>query len=180
MSKPVKEMIARELTARYGSITNAVWVELVGVDGITTNDFRRSLRAKRMRLEVVKTSLFKRACAVGPMLRLAEALEGPVSLLTGGESAIEVGKVLLEWKPKLPTLRLRGAVLEGEYLDESAVQELARMPSRKDLQSQLVGAFLSPGGKLVSAILSGGGGIAGCLKALADKLEKGEPVAKAG
>jgi hypothetical protein len=53
------------------------------------------------------------------------------------------------------------------------------MPGKRDLQAQLVAMVLSPGGKLVSAILSGGGNVAGCLKAMIDKLEKDEPVAKA-
>ncbi len=173
MSKPVKEMITRDLESRYANQGNAVWIELVGVDGITTNSFRRELRAKHMRLEVVKTSLLKRACRGGPMARLAEALEGPAALVTGGESAIAVAKVLEDWLPKLPkNLRVRGAVLDGEYLDESRVKDLAKMPGKRDLQGRVVGAMLSPGGNVVAAVLSGRSNIAGIVKALIEKLEK--------
>lgn len=115
------------------------------------------------------------------MARLAGALGGPVALLTGGETAIDAAKALEEWLPKFPknAVKLRGALLEGEFLDEAQVQDLAKMPGKRDLQAQLVAMVLSPGGKLVSAILSGGGNVAGCLKAMIDKLEKDEPVAKA-
>jgi large subunit ribosomal protein L10 len=178
MSKPIKEMIARDLESRYATQGNAVWIELVGVDGITTNNFRRELRARHMRLEVVKTSLLKRACRGGPMARLADALEGPAALVTGGESAIAVAKVIEEWLPKLPkNLRVRGAVLEGEYLDEARAKDLAKMPSKQDLQGQVVRAMLSPGGNVVAAMLSGGSNVAGLLKALIEKLEKAEPAA---
>jgi large subunit ribosomal protein L10 len=181
MSKQVKDILTRELAARYGEATNAVWVEMIGVDGIVTNNFRRDLRARHMKLEVVKTSLLQRACQDGPMARLAGALGGPVALLTGGETAIDAAKALEEWLPKFPknAVKLRGALLEGEFLDEAQVQDLAKMPGKRDLQAQLVAMVLSPGGKLVSAILSGGGNVAGCLKAMIDKLEKDEPVAKA-
>lgn len=181
MSKPVKEMITRELASRYADASNAVWVEIVGVDGITTNEFRRDLRTRQMRLEVVKTALLHRACANGPLAALAKALSGPAALLTGGESAVDIAKALEQWAPKLQKkLRIRGAVLEGEYLDEARVQSLAQMPSKRDLQARIVQIVLSPGGRLAGALLSGGGNIAGCLKALIEKLEKsapGEPAA---
>jgi large subunit ribosomal protein L10 len=176
MSKPVKELLTRELADRYKTVSNAVWVELVGVDGITTNDFRRELRGRNMRLEVVKTSLFKAACQEGPLAKLAAALTGPVALVTGGESAIDAAKLLDEWRPKLQTkLRLRGAVLEGEYLDESRVKDLAKMPSKRDLQARIAMIILTPGGLVAGAALAPGRNIAGCVKALIEKLEKAAP-----
>ena len=173
MSKPVKEMITRELASRYAETSNAVWVEIVGVDGITTNALRRELRSRQMRLEVVKTALLHRACAQGPLAQLAAAVEGPAALLTGGTSAIDIAKVLEQWAPKLQKkLRLRGAVLEGEYLDEARVQSLAAMPTKRDLQGRIVQIMLTPGGRLAGVLLAGGGNIAGCLKTLIGKLEK--------
>ncbi len=173
MSKSVKEMLTGELVSRYGQTTNAIWVELVGVDGITTNDFRRDLRARNMRLEVVRTSLFQRACQGGPLARLAAALTGPVALVTGGESAIDVAKALDDWLPKLQAkLRIRGAVLEGEYLDEPRAKDLARMPSKRDLQARLVLIILTPGGRVAGAALAPGANVAGCVKALIEQLEK--------
>lgn len=180
MSKPVKEMIEKSLATRYQDQENAVWIELVGVDGNTTNAFRRELRERDMRLEIVKTSLFRRACREGAIAKLADVLEGPAALVTGGDSAIEAAKLLADWTPKFPkeALRLRGAILEGEFLDEQRVQGLSKMASRPELQSRIAGMVISPGGKLVAAIQSGGGNIAGCLKVMIEKLEKGEEIAK--
>ena len=179
MSKPVKEMIVRDLTAHYAGTDSAVWVELIGVDGINTNNFRRELRARHMRLEVVKTSLFKRAFASGPLAKLAKELGGPAALVTGGSSAVEVAKLLEEWLPKIgKNLRIRGAVLEGEFLDETRVKDLARMPTKADLQGRIVSIVLAPGGNIIAAALSGGTNIAGCLKALIEKLEKAAPAAE--
>lgn len=179
MSKFIKNLITEELTQRYAGASNAVWVEILGVDGITTNEFRRDLRSKQLRLEVVKTSLLRRACKGKALSRLADALDGPAALVTTVDpavelSSIEMAKALEPWGPKLKErLRLRGAVLDGEYLDEGAVKGLAQMPTKRDLQGRVVSQALSPGGKLVSALLSGGSNIAGCLKTLIEKLEKG-------
>lgn len=179
MSKPVKELLTRELAGRYQAVRNAIWVELVGVDGITTNEFRRVLRDRNMRLEVVKTSLFQAACKDGPLAKLAAALHGPVALVTGGESAIDAAKLLDEWLPKLQTkLRLRGAVLEGEYLDEKRVKDLSRMPSQRDLLARVAMVIMTPGGRLASAIAAPARNVAGCVKALVEKLEKQAPEAR--
>lgn len=180
MSKPVKGMISRELATRYADVNNAVWIEMSGIGGIATNDFRRELRSREMRLEVVKTAMFRQACADGPLAPLAQALTGPVALVTGGGSAIDVAKLLDEWKPRFPkeTLKLRGAVLEGEYLDEQSVQGLSRMASRADLQAQVVTIVLTPGRNVVAAALSPGRKVLGCVKALIEKLEKGEEIKK--
>jgi large subunit ribosomal protein L10 len=174
MSKLVKQLVTQELTARYAQQTSAVWVELTGVDGIATNALRRELRARRMRLEIVKNALLRRACAGGPLARLADAITGPAALITGGESATAIGKLLAEWHPKLQGLKVHAALVEGEFLDEKAVQGLALMPSRRDLQARVVAILCSPGANLAALLLSGGGNIAGCLKSLVEKLEKAE------
>lgn len=178
MSKLVKELITKDLSDRYRDKTDAVWVELVGVDGITTNQFRRDLRSRQMQLEIVKTSLMRRACEGMPLAPLAERLHGPAALVTGGDSAVDVAKLLEDWKPKFPkeSFRLRGAMLDGTFIDERAVQNLAKMPTKQDVQAEIVQLALSPGSNLVRAFISPGANIAGCLKAMIAKLEDGETI----
>jgi len=176
MSKPVKSMITRELHERYASLDSALWVELVGADGLVTNDFRRALHARQMRVEMIKNNLFERAVAEKPLGRLARELKGPAALITGGESLIDVAKLVEEWMPKIAGLKLRAALLEGEFIGPERVEQLSKMPTKHDLQCQVAGAIRSPGAKLAAAVLAGGGNIAGCLKAMVEKLEKGETI----
>jgi large subunit ribosomal protein L10 len=172
MSKPVKELVTKELRSRYGELDSALWVELIGADGITTNEFRRDLRSHNIRLEIVKNSLFRQACGDGRLAPLAKGLTGPAALVTGGDSLIEAARIVEEWMPKIKGLKLRGAVLEGEFFDQQRVETLSKMPSKRDLQARIAGCLCSPGASLAAAILSGGGLVAGCVKALIEKLEK--------
>jgi large subunit ribosomal protein L10 len=176
MSRLVKEMIVDELKSRYTGKDSAVWVEVVGIDGIQTNEFRRALHARKMQLEVVKTALLRRAIDDQPLGRLARELTGPAALITGGDSAVEIAKLIDEWLPRIKTLKLRGALLEGELIPASAVANLSKMPSRRDLQARVAGCVRSPGASLAAAILSGGGRAAGAIKTLIEKLEKGETI----
>ena len=173
MSKPVKDLMTRELTSRFADKDSALWVEFVGCDGLTSNQFRRALHAKGMTIEIIKNALFKRAVAGTKLNRLGEEVVGPAAMVTARESLIDAAKLVEEWFPKIPGLKMRAAILEGEFIDERKVKGLSKMPTRRDLQAQIASAMRSPGGRIASAIRSPGGNIAGAIKALIEKLEKG-------
>jgi large subunit ribosomal protein L10 len=177
MSKLVKDYIAAELRGRYSGVESALLVEYVGVDGETNTTFRRALRKKKLVLEIVQNSMLKRAVAGTRLEVLGPSLKGPSALVTGGESAVDAAKVLFEWKDKVKGLRLKAAVLEGEFIDERTVVDLYKMPTKRDVQAQIVGQALSPGGKL-AAILKGAGNVGGLIKALIEKQEQGEEIKK--
>ena len=180
MSKFVKDQITEELASRFEGHESAVWVQIVGVDGNTTNSFRRDLHAHQMQMEVVKNSLFRRAVHEGPLARLAKEMDGPSAVIVGGESPVAIAKALKSWFEKMPGLKVRGALMEGEYLDERACVTLDKMPTKRDLQGKIAACALAPGAKLAGAIRGPGGAIAGCLKAMIEKFEKGEAIAKVG
>jgi large subunit ribosomal protein L10 len=175
MSKLVKDLITNELRTRYGALDSALWVELLGVNGIVTNELRRDLHGRQIRLEVIQNGLFRRAVHDRPLGKLAERLVGPAALVTGGDSLVDVAKVLEAWLPRISGLKLRGAVLEGEFLDAQAATGLSKLPTKRDMQARIAGLIRSPGAQLAAALLSGGGRIAGCVKALAETLEKSAP-----
>jgi large subunit ribosomal protein L10 len=174
MSKPVKDMITRELRSRYHELSSALWLEVSGVDGVTTNQLRRELRGKGMRIEVVKNSLFRRAIGDGPLKPLAEALGGPAAIVTGGETLIDVAKLIEDWLPKAKGIKLKGAVLDGEWLDEARVAGLSKMPSKRDLQTRVAAIIVSPAANVAGAIDAAGAKLAGAIKAMVDKLDGGE------
>jgi large subunit ribosomal protein L10 len=178
MSKLVKEIMTAELRERYADTDSALWVELVGADGNTTNEFRRDLRSKELRIEIVRTALFRRAVAERPLEPLASVMEGPAALVTGGESAIDAAKVLEPWLPKIEGLKLRGALLEGEFLDESQMPGLSKMPTKRDLQGQVAGLALAPGANLLGAVQAPGANVLACVKDLIGKLEEGTEITR--
>lgn len=177
MSRMIKELVTQELKGRYADLDSALWIEFTGVDGLATTAFRKKLASKHMRMELVKTALFKRAVSGSKLGKLGDAASGQVALVTGGESSIEIAKAVEAEMAAIKGIKLRAAILEGEFVGETQIGQLSKMPTRRDLQSRIAACAQSPGAKLAAAILSGGGGIAGCLKAMIEKLEKGEAIA---
>jgi len=173
MSKPVKDLITQEYKNKYGELDNACVVSVIGLDAISTNQLRGELRSKNIRLQVVKNSLFRRAFADTVLEPLSKALDGPCALVSGGESVIDLAKILVDLQKTYPKLDLKMGLMDGdpELID---VKQLAKMKSKDDLMAELAMLISSPARNLAGCLAGPAGRIAGCLKAMVDKEEGSE------
>jgi large subunit ribosomal protein L10 len=172
MSKPVKDLIIRELKSHFADLDSAVVVNPIALTATENNQLRRALKAKNITMELVKNSLASRALADTALAKVGELLYGPSALVSGGDSPVEVARELFAWTKKLTKLEIRGAVVEGQVVDAQGVEVLSKLPNRVELQGQLVTLFNSPGARLASCIAAPGARIAGCIKARVEKLEE--------
>lgn len=173
MSKPVKDLITRELAGRYRGVDSACVVDLTGLDAVSTHRLRGGLRSRGIRLQVVKNRIARRAFAGTPLEPLGNSLDGPCALATGGESVVDVAKELTQWAKELPALKLKQAIVEGDPA-LVPVEELARWKSRSETLGEVVLMIASPGRRLAGCLAGPGGRIAGCVRAIVDKLEKSQ------
>lgn len=174
MSKPVKDLITRQLAAKYANVSSACVVDLTGIDAIATHKLRGGLRAKGIELHVVKNRMARRAFAGGPLEAVSGSLEGPCALATGGESIVDVAKMLTQLLKDFPALKLKKAVVDGdrELVDVSVV---ATWRNRRETMGEVAMAICSPGRRLAGCLGGPAGRIAGCVKAVIEKAEKAAP-----
>jgi large subunit ribosomal protein L10 len=181
MSKPVKELIMVDYQKRFAGVDNALLIDIRGIDANENNTLRLDLAAKAIRVTVVKNSLARKAFAGTGLEPLNPALQGPSALAYGAESVVDVARVLVEWARKVKELDLKAAVLDGELFEgEAGVKRLSTYPTRPEAQARVVHLVLVPAASLVGTIMSPGSLIAGVIKELQDKLEKGQTISKAG
>lgn len=172
MSKTVKDLISKEYAAKFDGIDSACVVNVVGLDAISTNRLRGDLREKSIKIQVIKNRLARRALTDSPLGPLAASLDGPCALVTGGESVIDVAKLLVDLKKTYPKIELKQAMLEGDP-DLVEVEQVAKMKNRIETLGEVAMLIASPGGNLAGAINGPGGRLAGCVKAIADKEDGG-------
>ena len=168
MSKPLKRLMSDSLRQRYDGVNSACVVDLTGLDVQKTQQIRRGLAEKRMRLEVLKNSMARLAFKQGPLSPLADRMIGPCALVTGGDSIVEVAKALMHWSKEFSQVTLKNAIYEGDP-DLLTIEQVSKMRSRRELIGEIATLIGSPGRALSGCIQSPGGKIAGCLKAMADK-----------
>lgn len=184
MSKPIKELVRKEVARRFEGITSMAVVDVTGIDAISMNNLRGRLAGKSIDLMVVKNALAKQVFKASGQPAAAGVLEGPCALAfatDGGKtSVVSVVRELLDIAKTLKALKVKGAVLDGDaFGTPDAVQALSKFPTREEALGKVVSAALGAGGKLVAAILAGGSKVASLLKTIQENAEKAEKEAPA-
>ena len=172
MSKPVKALLRKELVRRLEGVESLTVFSMVGVDGVTSNRLRAQMKAKDVRMTVVKNSLARQALRDAGLPAACELIEGPCALATGGEGPVTVVRDILAFAKDAPTLTVRGALLEGQVFGPQRVDELSRYPTRIEAIANAVALAMAPGRRLAGQIAAPGGTIAGAVKTLGDRAEQ--------
>ena len=166
MSKQIKELMTQDFANRLEGVSDAVLVNVVGMDANTTVNLRRTLRQKNIQMMVVRGGLARRATEGTPLSAALRGMEGSLAFVWGSEDFVSLAKEItkLNEEKAYQALQTRGGVMDGEQLSPDRVKEISKWPSRQEQLSLLVGQILSPGANLVSAILGPGGALASQIK----------------
>ncbi len=176
MSRQTKELIERELQRRYAELESALVVSVHGLKGTEVNELRGELRKKDIEVHVIKNRAARRIFAGTVLEPLGSALRGPCALVTGTGSPPDVAKELLRLVKDYPALELRCGVVDGEP-HVATIEEISKRRTKAEIQGEVVMLMVSPA-RRIAGCLNMGGKIAGCIKAIIDKLEKGETINK--
>ena len=185
MSKPVKELMRKELISRFEGVTSLAVVDLTGVNAVANNMIRarlrdkgirltvvkniHRLRDKGIRLTVVKNILARQAFKEVGLAQAGDMLEGPCAITSGGDNVVSMVRELLDIAKEVPALTVKAALLEGEVFPAERIVELSKYPTRDEAIAAVVACALSPGRKLAGCVLAPGSAIAGILKTLEEK-----------
>ncbi len=173
MSTYVKGLLQKELEKKFEAVGDFLVVDTKGVGGNDNNEMRGALKARGIRLAVVKNALMSRALeGLGKSSAKSLFEVGPRAVAYGGDSIVDVAKELAEWGKKLEVVSIEGAFVDGVVLDSDSAAALSKMPNRIELQGAVVMLANSPGRRIAGGLLGPGGIIAGCIKGLVEKLEK--------
>lgn len=180
MSKPIKSIMMRDYGSRVGVDTkDAMLISIRGLKAVDNTKVRNQLAKKQIKITVVRNSLARKAFEKSELAPLAELMTGASALAYGGESVIQVAREIVELIGKFPAIELKGAILDGQLFEGKAgVEELSKFPTKDEAIGRVVTLVVSPGRKLMGQIKGPGGALAGIVKSIEEKLEKGETIAK--
>lgn len=172
MNKVEKAKEIESLKERFSKAQLLILSEYKGlsVESITT--FRKKLTEKDSRLKVLKNRLAKIAVKGTELELLAPYLVETTALTTSDNDPVGPAKVFTEFAKDNELLKFKAAVLKGQLLNLSQLDALAKLPSREELVSKLMGSMNAPARNLVSAMAQIPRQIVNVLSAIKDQKEK--------
>ena len=170
MSKAVKEMVIDEITARLGEHRDVLIVDTAKVDAFTANQWRLSLRQRKITALTVRNTLARKALAgLGVSAEsVGRVLQGPSTLVFGSEDIVSLAKEISKDAKEITALEIKGGAVEGGAIDAAGVESLSKSPGRAELISMIAGQLLAPGANLAAALGGPGSTLASQLKTIYD------------
>jgi large subunit ribosomal protein L10 len=173
MSKVVKGLVQKEIAKRLADIDGVAVINPRGIDAIKNNLIRRRLRAKGVRMTVVKNTLAKRAVGDGKLKGFDALLDGPSAVIYGEASIATIARLILDEKKNDDKIELRGVFFDGEiYVGDKGMEQVSKLPTREEAIGQVVALILAPGSKLAGTLKGQAGKVAALIKAIEEKAEK--------
>lgn len=140
----LKKPIVEEISA---SIKDAQSVVLVDYRGLTVEqdtNLRKQLREVGVTYKVYKNTMMNFAFKGTDFESLASYLEGPSAIAISTTDATAPARVLCKFAKEASKLEIKGGVVEGTVYDAAGIAEIAKVPSREELLSRLLGSMQSP------------------------------------
>ena len=140
----LKQPIVEEISA---SIKDAQSVVLVDYRGLTVEQdtsLRKQLREAGITYKVYKNTMMNFAFKGTDFESLAPYLEGPSAIAISTTDATAPARVLCKFAKEAPKLEVKGGVVEGVAYDANGIADIAKIPSREELLSKLLGSIQSP------------------------------------
>jgi len=162
MSKYLKNLIAEDLKGRLDGVSDALIVDVVGMEANQNVVLRRELREKGFHLIAIKNSLARRATAGTTLAQALEGVNGTAAIVWGGEDVVSLAKEVarLSEDEQFAPFAPKGGVMDGAKLSAEEVIAVSKWPSRSEQLSLLMGQILGPGAALSAQLLGPGAKLA--------------------
>ncbi|MEJ2048759.1 MAG: 50S ribosomal protein L10 [Calditrichota bacterium] len=166
MPTPEKEQIVQEMTDKFGRATSIYLVDFTGLDVNTTTELRRNFREAQVEYRVLKNTLAKISFQNAGIKGMDEFLTGVNGYAISYDDPTLPAKVLEKNKEYKEKLKLKAALFEGNIVGADKVENLAKLPSRKELVGKIAIMLNSPMTKLVMTLNGAMANMVNALKAL--------------
>ena len=143
LNRSEKEAVIKDVADLAAKAQTLVMAEYRGITVADMTELRSKARSNGVALSVLKNTLVRRAVAGSSFESVVDQMTGP--LIYGfSEDAVAAARVVADFAKTNDKLVIRGGVYDGKALDVNGVKQLASIPSKEVLLSQLCGLLMSP------------------------------------
>lgn len=144
MPTPQKEAILQDTQSRIAEVRGLYLADFSGMTVESLSLLRKKCREQGVQFRVIKNTLLKRAFNERGITELDDHLVGPTGLVFSPDNEMAPAKILSDFAKEHEKPRVKAAVVDGRLYNDKAIAQLAQLPSREVLLSQLLGTFVAP------------------------------------
>lgn len=139
-----KVVAVEALTERLKEAKTAVLFDYKGLTVQQFTELRSLLRNEGCEVNVIKNNISRRASVAAGYEELANSFVGPKALILGFDDVVAPAKIIAEFAKANKVVEIEGGVIEGKVVGQVQIMELANLPSRETLLTQLAAGLLMP------------------------------------
>jgi large subunit ribosomal protein L10 len=163
--RPEKATIVADLSTKLNQSPFLIVTEYTGMNVLLFSELRSRLAGAGAQCRVVKNTFLRRAAAEVGYPDLAQNLSGQTAIVTGESDVCAAAKILKGFSAQFHKPSVKVGVLDKAIISKEQIRELADLPAKDVLQSQLLGVLKSPLQKLVTLLNEPAASLARLLKA---------------
>ena len=141
-----------ELNEQIGKASNAFLIDFKGITVPQVTELRKQVRQANSGYVVVKNTLALIALKDSPIINMKEQFTGPTAIAFNATDAVVLAKALTKFAKDVPAVNFKGALLNGQVVPASEIQNIANLPSRGELVAKLLYLMQSPIRGLVTVL----------------------------
>ena len=143
-----KEQIVEGIKAKISAASSIVLVDYKGLTVAQDTEMRKKFRESGVDYQVLKNRLVKIAFNELGYTQFDEALNGPTAVAFGSTDIAAPAKIAVDSVKAYNKMAVKCGYVDGTFLNEDGVKELAAIPSREVLLAKRLGSMLAPISKL--------------------------------
>lgn len=140
----LKKPVVDEISEAIKDAQSVVLVDHRGLTVAEDTQLRKQLREAGIIYKVYKNTMMTFAFKGTDCEQLQEYLNGPSAIAVSKTDATAPARELCKFAKTAPKLEVKGGIVEGTAYDAKGIVEIAKIPSREELLSKLLGSLQSP------------------------------------
>jgi len=146
-----KQKIVEEIKQKFQNSNGVILADYRGLTVSQVTSLRKELREAGVEYKVLKNTMVRRAAAEIGLQGLDQFLEGPTAIAFSADP-VTPAKILSEYSKNNKDLKIKAGVVEVKIIDPERVKDLANLPSREVLLSQVLAGLQAPLQGLVNVL----------------------------
>lgn len=145
MKRSEKEAIVAEVADKASRATGIYFADFSRLTVEEETDLRREFRKVGVEYTVAKNTLVKKALEqVAGYDSVFGKLTGPTGIVFTYDDVAAPARIIKRFSDKTGKFSLKAAVLEKQVYDGTKLEQIAKMPSRKEIVASILGSLQSP------------------------------------